>query len=92
MRYIFTTILLLSIIKANDINQSFSSKDESNITQKHLKEQIEKEKKYAKEKTFYEGKDYNLSDKKISSDQLKNVPLIKPEDDFDMTDVYSDEQ
>ena len=59
--------------------------------QKHIQEQIAKEKKYAKEKAFEHGKDYNLSATQIDKDTINAVPLIKPEDDFDMTDVYRDD-
>ncbi len=88
MKYLFIIFFLLgSLLNATDINQSSTIKKDNNITQKHLKEQMELEKKYAKEKTFYEGKDYNLSNKKINENELDNVPLIEPEDDFDITDV-----
>jgi len=84
--------LVMSILQAADNNQSKTPSQEENLTQQHLKEQMEREKKYAKEKTFYEGKEYNLSDKTIDPRDLNSIPVIKPEDDFDMNDVYSDEQ
>ncbi len=65
---------------------------ENNITKKNLEEQIKREKKYAKEKAFYHGKDYNLSETEIDPKTVSNIPVIKPEDDFDMDDVYSDIQ
>jgi len=55
-----------------------------------IKQQMEREKKYAKEQKFYEGKEYDLKSRQVDPDEIKKVPLIKPEDDFDMSDVYSD--
>lgn len=58
-------------------------------TKKHINEQIEKEKKYAKEQRFYSGKDYNLKESEVNMDSVKNLPDI-PDDneDFDMNDAY----
>ena len=87
MKNVFLTLLLIvgagNILSAGDSNK--------NPSQKHIEEQIAKEKQYAKEKTFYHGKDYNLSATQIDEDTVNSVPLIKPEDDFDMTDVYRDD-
>jgi len=52
---------------------------------------MKKEQQYAKERAFHQGKDYNLDDTKVDPDTVNSVPLIKPEDDFDMTDVYRDD-
>ncbi len=60
-------------------------------TDKNIKKQMELEKKYAKEQKFYQGKDYNLSQQEVDKDSLKNVPDIKPDYDFDITDVYRDD-
>jgi len=57
----------------------------------NLKKQMELEQKYAKEQRFYQGKDYNLSQQEIDEDSLENVPDIKPDYDFDITDVYRDD-
>jgi len=59
------------------------------LAQKHLKEQMEREKKYAKEKAFYMGKDYNLSEHQVDPKSLKHIKTIEPDYDFDMdTGVY----
>ena len=60
-------------------------------TQKHLQEQMRREKKYAKEQRFYQGKDYNFSAVKVDQSDLDAIPVIEPEDDFDMSDVYRDD-
>ena len=64
---------------------------ENSKLQQHIQEQMAKEKQYAKEKAFYHGKDYNLTATQIDKDSIDSVPIIKPEDDFDMTDVYRDD-
>ena len=95
MRTLPLLLLCASLLIAAENNQSVKSSEsnsslsEQNLTLQHIKEQQEREKKYAKEKAFYEGKDYNLSDKKIDPRDLEHVPVIKPEDDFDMSDVYN---
>ncbi|MEN4046705.1 hypothetical protein [Sulfurimonas sp. NWX367] len=61
------------------------------ITQKHIQQQIQKEQKYAKEQRFYQGKDYNLSAVEVDPSDLDAIPIIEPENDFDMTDVYRDD-
>ncbi len=68
-------------------HETNASKHES-IEQKHLEEQMQKEKKYAKERAFYQGSEYNLKDTQIDEKSLSKVPVIEPEYDFDMDDVY----
>ncbi|WP_457608134.1 hypothetical protein [Nitratifractor sp.] len=85
-------LLTLSTLQAaenNDSNRSHkqtASKEE--LIQKRIKEQMEREKQYAKEKTFYEGKEYNTSVHQVDPADLNAVPTIEPEYDFNMDDVY----
>jgi len=60
------------------------------VDEKAIKEQIEREKKYAKEQKFYQGDEYDLDVHKVDPKTLEKIPTIEPEYDFDMTDVYSD--
>jgi hypothetical protein len=69
-----------------------NSSNDANLTQKNLEEQMKREAKYAREKAFYQGKDYNLSERTVDPKTISNIPTITPEDDFDMDDVYSDIQ
>jgi len=62
------------------------------ILKEQLKKQMEREEKYAKEQKFYQGKEYNLKDKEVDAKTLKDVPAIEPDYDFDITDVYRDDQ
>jgi hypothetical protein len=58
---------------------------------KHVKEQMEREKKFAKEQKFYQGDEYDFSAEKVDPKDVDSVPEIEPENDFDMTDVYRDD-
>ncbi|WP_457750011.1 hypothetical protein [Sulfurimonas sp.] len=71
--------------------ESLKVEKKKDVVQKHIQEQIQREKKYAKEQRFYQGKDYNLSAVKVDQSDLDSIPIIEPENDFDMTDVYRDD-
>ena len=88
------SIFLISFIflYGGEGNTTKTATKDTNITDKNLQEQIKREAKYAKEKAFYHGKDYNLSETEIDPETVSKIPVIKPEDDFDMDDVYSDIQ
>ncbi len=62
------------------------------LKEKQIREQMEREKKYAKEQRFYQGKEYDLKSQEVDPDTLDDVPDIKPDYDFDITDVYRDDQ
>jgi predicted esterase YcpF (UPF0227 family) len=49
------------------------------------------EEKYAKEQKFYQGNNYDLKSKEINQKSLDNLPVIEPDYDFDITDVYRDD-
>ncbi len=80
-----------NVTDANKTDNNVSRDNNKSEYQKNLQKAIEKEKKYKKEQKFYMGKDYNLTDKKIDKKTLDNVPLIEPEYDFDITDLYNDQ-
>ncbi len=101
---LFPFILLCITLLYSEQNQSVNKKVEHNCTQKHenniskdarlkkeLQEQMEREKKYAREQKFYQGDEYNLSEHEVDPDALKDIPVIEPDYDFDITDVYRDD-
>jgi len=97
--YAIIVSILVSSIYANDNNSTTSKvSKEDNSTQKisiiksEVQKQMEREKKYEKERMFYQGKDYNLSSVEVNKESLKHIKAIEPEYDFDMDDVYSDIQ
>jgi Ni/Co efflux regulator RcnB len=69
---------------------NLSTQNDNSLTQKNLKEQIEREKKYQQEQKFYQGDDYNLKEHEVDKESVDKVPLIEPEYDFDITDLYAD--
>ena len=99
------SIVMCSTLVYAEHNQSTTKKSEHNSTQQHkennaskdarlkkeLQEQMEREKKYAKEQKFYQGDEYNLSEHEVDPDALKDIPVIEPDYDFDITDVYRDD-
>lgn len=76
------------IEKKSDTNKT---KSKSSLTEQQVKEQMEREKKYAKEQSFAQGNDYDLKAVEVNEESLKNIPLIEPDYDFDITDVYRDD-
>ncbi len=85
---IFTSVTMLA--KDADTNKTKAPK-ETNATskaEKQLQKQMEREKKFAKEKTFYQGPDYDLSYAEIDPKSLDNIKAIEPDLEFDMDDVY----
>ena len=85
MKYIFTFLVLLSsILIASNINN-----DKENREKNHIKEQIKKEQKYAKEQTFYNAKNYDFKSVEVDENSVKAIP-DKPNinEGFDMDSVY----
>ena len=71
--------------------QTKKSLSKKSITEQQVKKQMELEKKYAKEQKFYQGDDYDLKAVEINEKSLEHVPVIEPDYDFDITDVYRDD-
>ena len=60
--------------------------------EKQIQEQMKREEKYAKEQKFYQGSDYNLTAVEVDEDSLSSIPVIEPDYDFSIEDVYRDDQ
>ena len=91
IRLFLSLILTIGFAAAAENNASKKDANLSAATQKHIQEQLKREQKYAKEQKFYQGKEYNLSEHQVTKDQLDAVPVIEPDYDFDITDVYRDD-
>lgn len=90
MKSILIFIAIGGSILLADSNDTNRSQNKSKI-KAEIEKQMEKEKKYAKEKTFYQGKDYDLKSYQIDPDSLPDVPALEPDDEFDMSEgVYTD--
>ena len=66
---------------------SNTQKEQKTRAEKQLEIEMEKEKKYAKEQTFYKGYDYDLKGAEVNTESLDTVPDL-PLDDLDMDSVY----
>lgn len=72
-------------------SDSNKTKSKSKIMEKEVKEQMEREKEYAQKQSFAQGDDYDLSAHEVNENSLPDVPVIEPDYDFDITDVYRDD-
>lgn len=78
---IFSSLLIASNTKESE-NQRKAKVDQQ------IQKEIQREKKYAKERTFYQNKNYDFKGAEVNQDSLKSIPDLEPEDDFDMDSVY----
>jgi len=77
-----------SVEQKNDKNNTISK---SELAKQQVHEQMEREKKYAKEMKFYQGDEYDLKAVEVNQKSLDSIPIIEPDYDFDITDVYRDD-
>lgn len=68
MKNIFILLVIL-----NSFLLAADAKQETKIT-KELQKQMDREKKYAEEQTFYQGKDFNLKSFEVSQDVIDSIP------------------
>ncbi|MCD6432425.1 MAG: hypothetical protein J7L21_00140 [Sulfurimonas sp.] len=86
MKKILTFVLILnSLLLASDSGDSDIAK--KNRLDKQIEIEMQREKKFAKEQTFYQGRNYDLKGSEINPDSLDSLPEME-EDDFDMNSVY----
>ena len=71
--------------------QKKSDGNKTKLMDAHVKEQMEREKEYAQKQSFAQGDDYDLKAVEINKNSLDSVPVIEPDYDFDITDVYRDD-
>lgn len=90
MKKVSVLFFMLGLFGVTLVSAQNLSKEEI-LKQKHIKEQLEREKKFAKEQKFYQGDEYDLSEEEVDPKDLDTIPTIEPENDFDMTDVYRDD-
>jgi hypothetical protein len=84
-KIIALTIIFSTIIYASS-NEKADLKAKERAA-KQLKIEMEKEKKYSKEQTFYQGQYYDLKGAEVNKDSISSTPEIEV-DDFDMNSVY----
>jgi hypothetical protein len=95
---IFITFVSISLgaesNMSTEINSTATNTEQNATTakadkiKKQLEEQMKKEQKFAKEQRFYQGDEYDLSAHEVDLSTLDSIPLIEPDYDFNMDDVY----
>jgi len=71
--------------------QKKTDSNKTKLIDKHVKEQMEREKEYAQKQSFAQGDDYDLSAHEVDPNALPDVPVIEPDYDFEIDDVYRDD-
>jgi sortase (surface protein transpeptidase) len=85
MKYIL--IFLLSLQASTWASSTLSKEGKKQRLEKQIKQEIEKEKKYAKEQTFYNSDNYDFKRSEVNPESLSTIPEIEV-DDLDMDSVY----
>ena len=78
---IFNTLLMAS-------GSEKSEKERKSRVEKQIKKEMETEKKYAKEQTFYSEDNYDFKGAEVNKEAVESVPKLEPQYDFDMDSVY----
>ena len=69
-------------------NAENNDSEKAKRAEKQIQEQMKREEKYAKEQTFYQGKNFDLSELEVDPNALDAIPVIEPDYSFNMDDVY----
>ncbi len=85
---IFLTFMIIFNLLLMASDSAKSDKDRKARAEKQLKKEMENEKKYAKEQTFYSAENYDFKGAEVNKDSLDSVPELEPQYDFDMDSVY----
>ena len=80
-----------SSVKTSKKDMNITSGTKAERVKKEVEAQMKREEKYAKEMVFYQGDDYDLKSHEVDNKALESVPVIKPDYDFSMDDVYRDD-
>ena len=85
MKKIIIFIMILnSLLLASNTNSEKVKKDRA---EKQLKIELEKEKKYSIEQTFYNEDNYDFKGAEVNPDTVDSIQCIEV-DDFNMDSVY----
>jgi len=83
-KIIIFTMILNSLLLASNIDSEKVKKDRA---EKQLKIEMEKEKKYSIEQTFYNEDNYDFKGAEVNPDTVNSIKCIEV-DDFNMDSVY----
>ena len=83
-------LFIIAILILNSLSFALDKQEASEKRlEKNIKEQLEREKKYSEEKTFYKGSKYNLKDYEVDQKLVDSIPEQEDTNaDFDMNDTY----
>ena len=87
MRYILIFIIIFNSLLMSSSSDK-SEKERKSRAEKQIKKEMENEKKYARERTFYSEDNYDFKGAEVNKESLKSIPVLEPEYDFDMDSVY----
>ena len=87
MKFFLAILLIFSniVLASGDL---VKEKERQKRIEKQIKTEMEKEKKYAKEQTFYQTHNYDFKGAEVNPDSVDSIPSIEVQDDFDMDSVY----
>jgi len=87
MKFFLAILLIFSniVLASGDLSKE---KERQKRIEKQIKTEMEKEKKYAKEQTFYQTHNYDFKGAEVNPDSVDSIPSIEVQDDFDMDSVY----
>ncbi|MEA3513132.1 MAG: hypothetical protein U9R37_05980 [Campylobacterota bacterium] len=84
MKELIFTIIITTFLYSNN---SVGERTQEEIIEKQIEIEMEKEKKYAIEQTFYNYQNYDFKGSEVSKDSLENIPDLEI-DELDMDSVY----
>ena len=87
MKYFLIFVIIFNSLLMAEGNAK-SDKERKSRIEKQIKKEMETEKKYAKEQTFYSAENYDFKGAEVNEDSLDSVPNLEPQYDFDMDSVY----
>ncbi len=83
-----TNFFLISIFLLTSVSFAAGTEDNKSIrAKKQIKIEMEREKRYAKEQTFYQNDNYDFKGSEVNKESLDTLPEIEV-DDLDMDSVY----
>jgi len=87
MNKILIFVLMVNSLLMASNDQSNHDERKSRV-EKQIEIEMEKEKKYSIEQTFYTEENYDFKGAEVNPDSLLSIPTLEPQDDFDMDSVY----
>ncbi|MEA1955925.1 MAG: hypothetical protein U9N02_05475 [Campylobacterota bacterium] len=80
--FLMFTLLFSSLSFADE-----ADKKSKELLKEQVKEQMQREEKYAREQTFYQANNYDFKGSEVNQDSVSNLKEIEV-DDFNMDSVY----